>query len=183
MINLLPPKEKEKVFNEKKQRIISTLMFFLVVFLLFTSVTFYTTKHFGLQIINIERDLFHQKKKDFAGLIEKEEDVKKLNNRLLKIDNFTRERVNLDKIFTRIDNLSSDILLESFDYEQITAETENKSAHQITLAGKASTWEQLVNFEEKLKNNFSEVKFSEDSWSQVENINFLVKFNINGEKK
>ncbi len=182
MINLLPPKQKEKVFNEKKQRIISTLMFFLIVFLLFASVTIYGTKHFGLQIINAQRDLFEQKKEKFSGLIEKEKDVQKLNRRLSRIDEFHKKKINLEEVFIDLNKIiPSKISLESFDYK--FNESGQEPSHQIIIEGRASTWEDLLAFEEKLETNYSDVNFSEDSWSQVENINFLVKFNLNGEEK
>ena len=159
-------------------------MFFLVVFLIFTSVTFYGVKHFGIQSINDQRALFKQEKKDFSGLIEKEKDVQELNSRLLKIDKFNRQKINLENVFNRIEKIaSSNILLKSFDYKRVSTGKEKNLTHQVILEGKASTWEDLLSFEKKLKNNFSEVNFSKDSWSQVKNINFLVKFNANEEKK
>lgn len=169
MINLLPPDQKEEVFNEKKERIVINLMFFLVVFVLFFTTATYLVQQIGLDQFEEERINFAEKRSEFGDIEQKVESINKLNSRLENIKKINNSQPDFNKFFKDINNaLTDDVRLDSFDYVQ------DEDGYRITLSGYTPEWESLLELEERLEENFT-VNFSSDSWTQTKDISFLVK--------
>ncbi len=169
MINLLPPDQKQEVFNEKKERIIINLMFFLVIFVLFFTTTTYLVQQIGLEEFEEERQVFAEKRSEFGDIDQKIEDIEELNNKLENIKSIKENQPDFNNLFADINNsLTEETRLDSFDY------TEDDETYEITLSGYVPDWESLLELEEGLEENFA-VNFSSDSWTQTRDISFLVK--------
>lgn len=180
MINLLPPEKKEKVANEVKERIALTLMFFLVIFLSLLSVTAYGLKHHSLNILESEKQAFSQKKKQYLSVIDKKENIKKVNSLASEINDFKEDRTDLIELFAEIDSaIPENGELDEIEYQRKKNDN-NKMINEIILTGNLSKWKDLIELESNLKEKFTEVNFSSESWTQTEDINFMVKF-INNE--
>lgn len=172
MINLLPSQEKKRAYNELKKRTLVTLMFFLVIFLIFLSATFYGLKCYSLKVLEKEKKMFLQEKQQYLDVIDKREDIKEINNLTNKINEFKNSLTDFNVLFTKINS----IVLNDNTIKEIQYQNTTKGDNQIILKGKLSDWEDLVKLEEDLEREFSEVKFSSESWTQTKNINFMVKF-------
>lgn len=179
MINLLPPDQKAEVFNEKKERIVITLMFFLVLFLLFASITIYIARYYSLNALSEKEADFASKKADFVEVTEKKDDIAALNQKVSQLDDFKDNSVNLYEVFLDVnESMKGTARLDSLEYRRDGSGGD--VVYEITLSGYSPSWENLVHLEEELEDRFSNVNFSSDSWTQTKDINFFVKFEKDG---
>lgn len=170
MINLLPPDQKQEVFNEKKERIVINLMFFLVIFVLFFTTTTYFIQRVGLEKFEEERRVFAEERSQFGDVGQKIEDIEKLNKKLANIEEIKNNQPNFSQLFFDINSsLTETARLDSFNC------AESGDDYHVTLSGYVPDWEGLLELERELKKNFESVNFSSDSWTQTKDISFLVK--------
>lgn len=178
MINLLPPKEKKRVFDEKKKRVVLILLFFIVLFLVVFSGFMYGVKRYGSMILNQQLESFDSHREDLADIEKKNESIEEFNRMLNHIESINERQVEAKDLFTEIkEEIPAGVEIESLDFEW-TAD----NSYQVILSGNAVSWNDLTVLEERLT-KFSEVNFSSDSWRQVEDIDFLVKFIIDEEEE
>ncbi|MGM0439189.1 MAG: hypothetical protein ACQEP3_01990 [Patescibacteria group bacterium] len=176
MINLLPPEQKKKIYNEKRERIILTLLFFLVIFLLLSTTTMYGVRHYSLKVLEEKKAKIQEERDEFENVLEKRENIDKLNQRVSKIKTLEEEKINFPILFTDINkSITEETRLDSLNYER------KDETYEITISGYTPNWEQLLKIENELEKRFKNINFSSDSWTQTEDISFLVKFEYNGE--
>ncbi len=173
MINLLPPTEKKRVSDEKRKRVILILLFFLVVFLVLASGVIYTTKRYGLEVLSSEIEAFKRAKTELATVDKESEDIKEFNQILNHISQVNEDSIEVGQLYSVVESkIPAGVKIEKLSLARLA------DGYQAILSGNASKWEELTVLEKNLS-QFSEVNFSSDSWKQVENIDFLVKFVIN----
>ena len=180
MINLLPPKYRQKLRGEERFRLVLLLgiifgiaFLSLSVFLLVIQVSLVTerlSQEFKLSS-------FEEKSaKEDSTLIE----IKRLNSKLKNIENFKQEHRSLKDVLDEVgSSLTQDLHLVSFSYTP-SFETKKKGGTPIktpatiAVTGKAQTREQLLSFKDALQANpfFAEVVFPPSNWVSPSDITF-----------
>lgn len=178
MINLLPPQHKKEILKEEKLKLIFILgvlaWLFLVVFVLFLSfIKIYSAGKTENQKILAERAKISL---EASGAQNLEEEIKLINQKLVKLNNFYQEQADLTKFISNVsDILPKGLYLTSLSSNALSQE-DNKFL--IYLAGLAPTRQLLLEFKKNLDahSEFSEVDFPPLNWLKAENINFTVTF-------
>ncbi len=166
MINLLPASEKKeliKIEQEKIQIIILSLVsfFFICLVLLFLFLNIY----FNAQLES-EKSLIATLEK-FEESEEIKERVAGINLELVKINNFYQDKIYYSEVLEKVfQTMPEKAYLNRLIF------TEDR----ISLNGFIPTREELLIFQENLKQNFKEVEFPPANWAARENINFFVNF-------
>jgi len=143
--------------------------FFLFLFFLFLSLSFYLINEFGVSDLKKEKRLIKEKKSEIPDTEEKEEKMKEFNQVMSGMDSVYSEYNSVTPIFEDIsDTLPVGCYLTSFRFD----------GSSVNLSGRASDWELLLEVEESFKEKFSNVDFSPGSWTQAENVDFLIKFEV-----
>jgi len=180
MINLLPPKYRKKLREEKRFRLVllfgvmlGTALVALSIFLLVIQIA-------------LSKERFSQESKlsSFEERSSKEDstliEIKNWNSKLRNIDSFKQERRSLKDVFDEVDSsLPRELHLFSFSYTP-ALETKKKGGGAtktpavIAVTGKAQTREQLLSFKDALQANpfFAEVLFPPSNWVKPQDITF-----------
>ena len=177
MINILPPAEKNKVSEEKKKRVILVFLFFSVIFSILISGTMYGVTRRGVKILEEEMSDYGKSKSEMVVIDEKANNIKEFNAILNQISRVNEDSIGIDKLYLKVkDKIPSEIEIQQLRLNRVA------EGYEVVLSGRASVWQDLTSLEDSLS-YFSEVNFSSDSWKQVEDIDFLVKFIVNGKEE
>jgi len=173
LINLLPPKEKTILIQERKFKEI----------LITGSLLLFSLSLFGLILFLIKIDLQNQfllnqallenKKHDseFSQIKKLEEEINSLNEISSKLDSFYENKYYLISIFETLSQIMPDnMYLTNFSYDAQKA--------KISLSCFASTREVLSQFKADLEQeqNFKEFYFPASNWLKPNDIDFFVSF-------
>jgi Tfp pilus assembly protein PilN len=171
MINLLPPKEREKVIWEKKLRLVFILGFLaifclLTLWLALSAIKIHINSQKEAQIILTEIE-----KNKSSQLQELRRRIQKINQTLTKINKFYDDQILTSELLERVSNLlPRDVYLETFVFD--------KSKGEVRFSGTVRTLESLNRLREKLQkeDGFEDIDFSIATYVPSENIDFKVKF-------
>jgi len=180
MINLLPPKYRQKLREEERFRLVLLLGIILGIGLLALSVFFLVVQ------ISLAKERLSQESN--LSLLEAKSvkegsilaEIKNRNSKLRNIDSFKQKRRSLKDVFDEVDfALPQDLYLLSFSYTPASeikkkgGETERTLA-TIAVTGKAQTREELLLFKDALQANlfFAEVVFPPSNWVSPIDITF-----------
>ena len=180
MINLLPPKYRQKLRGEQRFRLVLVLGVVFGVALLALSVF--------LMVIQVslakERLLQESKLSSFKAKSAKEDstlaEIKNWNSKLRNIDSFKQGRRSLKDVLDEVgSSLPQGLYLSSFFYTPVF-ETKKKGGEPertpatISVTGKAQAREQLLSFKDALQGNpfFAEVVFPPSNWVKPQDITF-----------
>ncbi len=183
MINLLPPKEKEFLIQEKKLKMILILEMLFFLFLCFLSLALFLINVYVFEQVNFQKALLIQEEEKLEefyiqGLQEK---IVLFNQTIFKLDAFYKNQVQLIKILEKTYNaFPVGIYLNTLFLNRME-EKENEEKKYIIKAafsGYAPDRKTLLEFKQNLENEerITEVKFSEHSW--LDPTNFSVSFSI-----
>ena len=180
MINLLPPKYRQKLREEQRFRlavllgvVFGTALIALSIFLLVIQVSLAKERLFQeSKLISFQE----RTAREDSALIE----IKNLNSKLRNIDNFKQERRSLKDVFDEVaSSLSEDLQLFSFSYTPALEIKKKggkatKTLATIAVTGKAQTRELLLSFKDALQANpfFAEVVFPPSNWVKPQDITF-----------
>ncbi len=179
MINLLPFYQKIKINREKKWKFFSLFSFYIIIFFIFLSFYLCLIINISSRFLRIEGSDFNNEKIDLPVILEKEEKIMKINKLLSEIDYFQNKSLIITDILREIHEILPDgTYVKSFQFNKKIDEKDKKDINEIILSGYSPDWQSLLKIEEGLKNNFSNIKFSPGTWTEIENINFLVSFEI-----
>ncbi len=181
MINLLPPKEKEFLEQEKIWRIILILgTLILISFLCFVLVLF-SIKTYVRGEIELQKVLLAQEKLRLKALeIQRfQEEIASANQNLLKLESFYQTQFNLIDLLEKVSNtLPSGVSLTYLSIEPYSRERDYN--FQVLLSGYAINREDLFEFKKNLEaeKDFKEIYLPPSSWIKPTDINFSIRFSI-----
>jgi len=175
MINLLPPRQKEELKQEEILRLILILGIITLAFLVSLVLVLLSIRISLLADLDTQEIYIKQKQKELNNpeMQVLEEEIKKYNLTLSKLETFYREQPDLTSMLEKISRtFPNEIYLTSFNFNPQTA--------QVSLTGFSPTCEILIQFKENLEKTegLKEVVFPPDTWLRDSNINFLVSFKI-----
>ena len=183
MINLIAPKEKEKLLMEKITRMIIILWFLLFFFIICLVLVFWTVR------IYIKSQLAVQQ--SFAESVKEEEKVKKIeqanhkaeliNSNLEKLDSFYKNKVYFSPLIERISEiLPEGLYLNNFSITFSQKPNNENYAIKVSLLGYAPVREDLLKFKSnlELEEDFLNVSFPASNWVKKVDIDFSVSFEI-----
>ena len=180
MINLLPPKYRQKLREEERFRLVLLLGVVLGIALLAMSVFLLVIQ------VSLAKERLSQEFKlsSFEEKSTKEDstltEIKNWNSKLRNIDSFKQERRSLKDVFDEVaSSLPQNLHLFSFSYTP-ALEIKKKGGEAtktlaiIAVTGKAQTREQLLSFKDALQANpfFAEVVFPPSNWVKPQDITF-----------
>ena len=186
MINLLPPKEKEKLIRENNKKLVMVLGNIVVVslvclFLILFSLKFYILGEIVSQKFTLDDAEKQYQNKDFIIL---KEVVEKYNAVLAKIDNFYKKKTDFNFALRYILEIQKPDGLYLTDINMDKIKEDNKI--KINVYGVSDTRENLLIFKNNIENSLLEkleqtlkiknVNFPPNNWVKSKNINFNFTF-------
>lgn len=183
MINLIAPKEKEKLFLEKIKRIIIILWFLLFFFIICLILVFLAVRIYAKSQFQSQQSITLSAKEEFKK--EKIEEVKQkveiVNSSLEKMKSFYDNKIYFSSLIERIsENLPKDIYLDDFSIIFVKRPSEEKYVIEVSLEGFSPTREDLLEFKSSLEEekDFINVSFPASNWVKKVDINFSASFEI-----
>lgn len=173
MINLLPPKYKEELKNERNITLVFILEILLLTFFLSLSLVLFAIRINIQGLVDEQNVSLESKNKEVSQLAALEKKSASLNKELSNLEVFYKNRLDLTDFLERVSRLSPEgMYLNSFSYQ--------KDLKQINLSGFAPTVGSLLEFKENLENQkeFKEINFPTAVWLQSINIDFNVSFKV-----
>lgn len=178
MINLIPPKEKERIKMEKINKVIIIHWFLIFFFILcFILVLFSIRIYFKSQalaqnamVLNAKSNSEAQKVKQFK------EEMQTANNKIEEQNNFQKNKIYLSNIIEKI----AGILPQNIKLNNISAVLDDQKIIKASVSGFAQSREDLVALKDKLEKEsaISEIYFPPTNWVKAKNIDFFANFNI-----
>lgn len=175
MINLLPPEEKSKLWEEKQLREFLILaVTFLSALVCFGLILFLIKLDLETKLV-FQQTILEQRKKEFnsSEAVEVENEVLFLNKLLEEAATFYQEKSYLTDVLEQLSQaIPEEISLNVLSYKQ--------SNKQVSLSGIAPDRETLLKLKENLETNpnFEKIYFPSSNWISPKDINFLVSFVI-----
>lgn len=184
MINLLPTEEKKRISSQRQKKIILTLGFILLVFLVVLSLILYSAKIYIQSQAEYQESLLkiQKKKKETTKIGTIESEFKKYNVKISRINAFYESQEKVSDVFKEIPEVfPSGIYLSSFSYRKLEPKKgqEKKYEAQVSMSGFSPTRKKLLNLvTENLreKEEWKDVFSPTSNWVQGEE---NVKFNLN----
>ena len=180
MINLLPPKNKEELLQEKNWKQI-TLLGFLAFFVLVSFFLILATINIFLAgEVETQKILYQQRSKELESprMQELKKGLVRFNQTLSRLGSFYDEQFSLSEVFEKI----SETLPQGTYLSNLSIVPDKKGEQKIscTLSGFSPTRNILLKFKENLekKDNIEEIYFPPANWVQSENVNFSVSFDF-----
>ncbi len=171
MINLLPSENMGKLKKEKSFRLFLLLTIYFVLFILFFSATLFALKEVSKNSLAEEREKLRETEDSFKMIERVESKTKEVNEILQPISAFYKEQIDVSKVIKEtLSQMPRNSSVDSFSFEL----KDNKG--EIKITGYAADYQALLNMEKNLKERFSSVKFNEDAWLKLNDINFSVTF-------
>jgi hypothetical protein len=172
MINLLPPEQIKELKEEENFKILLnlfllTLFFLFSFFLILLSIKFYLSGVLDSQKILLEKE---EKILD----LEKENEIKKYNEILSKIEKFYQKKVLL---FPKAENFFEKIP-QSIYLRELEAKIDKKGEISFFVSGFSKNRESLLNLIKILKENYQEVSFPPEILLKESEIDFSITFKI-----
>lgn len=172
-INLLPPKVKTELFEEKIKKLIIILGILILIFLFsLTLILFLVKSYISKQVASQEVLVGLEKEQLETSEIQAlREKIISANQNLSKLNTFYQEQIDLVGIFEKISEiLPQEMYLTSFSYQ--------KEIFQVSLSGFAPYKETLLEFKKNLEKEFPNPYFPLQNWIKSTDIDFQVNFKI-----
>ncbi len=178
MINLLPPEEKQSLSESKQLKIVLILglvvfVFFVSLALIFASISVSISSKVAARKI-----LLVQKEQEFkaADTDNLENKITQINQNLVKLDSFYRQKPSFVDFLAKISNLlPQGIYLSSFS---ISPAKKENNLFQVHLFGQALSVEEVIELNENLKKDvkISQINFPGETWLEKQKFSFSVTF-------
>jgi len=175
MINILPPKEKERIRAKEKKKIALILELLGFVFLLCLVLALFSIEIYVSGRTEAARIILEQERGEFEASEIKDfsEKIRLANESFSNLESFYENQIKLTKVLEEIsETLPEGIYLSSLSYQ--------KNNSQVSLLGFAETREALFEFKENLEKeeDFVGIFFPPSSWIKSTNIDFNSRFKI-----
>lgn len=199
MINLLPPKEKIILAQERNKRVLIILGILILVFCICLSLCLFFTQKYISRSVKSQETIFEQEKnqlKDF-GVEEFQNKISLINKNLSQLNSFYNEKTYLSSVLEKLSSLMPPgVYLTDFSFSQKeklvkngkkeeegppkTAEDEIIIEKEVSLYGFSPSRENLFKLKERVEKEktFKDVYFPASNWIKSSNINFYITFKI-----
>lgn len=178
MINLLPPKEKERIKAEKMRKIIIILWILVFFFLLCLSLVFYSLKiYLTSQVTAQEQKLTNMERSDEIKKIEDFNKEVELANKIMgELESFSKGKVYFSNL---IEKISSTVPLGIY-FTNFSANLSGSGEVKVAIAGFSQTRDLLLNFKQNLEKESDVFKISMPSsnWTKPLDVLFSINFFI-----
>ena len=183
MINLIAPKEKEKLLMEKITRMITILWFLLLFFIICLVLVFSTVRIYIKSQLTTQQSVTAPAKEQEK--IEKIEQAKNkaelVNSNLEKLDSLYNNKAYFSPLIEKISKtLPEGLYLNNFSIIFAKKPNEENYAIKVSLLGFSPLREDLLEFKSSLESegDFINVSFPASNWVKKVDINFSVSFEI-----
>ena len=172
MINLLPPEQIKELKEEENFKVLLNL-FLLALFFLFSFFLILLSIKFYLSgVLDSQKILFEREEKILD--LEKENEIKKYNEILSKIEKFYQKKVFL---FPKAENFFEKIP-QSIYLRELETKIDKKGEISFFVSGFSKNRESLLNLIKILKENYQEVSFPPEILLKESEIDFSITFKI-----
>jgi len=190
MINLLPTKEKEVFLTEQKKKVMLTLWFLVLFFLICLALILFLVKIYLKDKIEAQKTFLIRSEEEFfnSEAQEIQDKINLGNSVFIKLESFYEEKVYFSKLLEEISKKMPNLFYLTnisfvFSEEEKGKEEEGKWIEKkvtISISGFAPLREDLLMFKKNLENeeNFRDIYFPPSNWVEPSDINFSVIFNI-----
>jgi len=173
LTNLLPPKNKTELFEEKVKNLIMILGILILLFLFSLTLILFGVQNYISGKVDLEKitmDL-EKKKVEESETQNLRAKIISLNKTLSQLNSFYQGQNKLTEVFNKISEiLPPQMYLTNFSYQVET--------HQISLSGFSPTQEILAQFKKNLEKEFSDIYFPLQNWIKLTDIDFQTSFKI-----
>jgi hypothetical protein len=179
MINLIPPKEKERILMERINKVIIIHWFLIFFFIIcFVLVLFSIKIYFKSQALTQDSVVSSAKSGQEQERVGRfKEEMRITNEKINEQNNYLKNRIYFSSIIERI----AGVLPEKLKLSTLSAVLDSeKKIIKVFVSGFVLEREDLVVFKEKLEKeeSISEISFPASNWVRASNINFSATFNI-----
>jgi hypothetical protein len=172
MTNLLPPEQLKELKEEENLKILLNL-FLLTLFFLFSLFLIVISIKFYLSGLLVSQKILLEKEEKILDL-ERENEIKKYNEILSKIEKFYQKNTPL---FPQTQNFFEKI--PQFLYlRELEVKIDKKGEISFWISGFSKTRESLLDLIKILKENYQEVSFPPEILLREADINFSINFKI-----
>lgn len=184
MINLLPPKYKKELAQEKTLKLIIIWGFIFVFFLACLLLLLFSTKIFIGGESEVQKIILEQRENEFqnsqSGFLQKRKSD--YGDLLSNVENFYKERYEFIGLVEEISSLVPEGVGVSGILLNLVEKKEDSSAN-CRMFGVSLTQEKLINLRENLEKDerFEDIKIPLSNWLESENIEFSVTFSASQE--
>jgi hypothetical protein len=172
MINLLPPEQIRELREEENFKILLNLFLLTLFFLLSLFLTLISIKFYLSGVLDSQKILFEREEKILD--LEKENEIKKYNEILSKIEKFYQKKVFL---FPKAENFFEKIP-QSIYLRELEAKIDKKGEISFFVSGFSKNRESLLNLIKILKENYQAVSFPPEILLKESEIDFSITFKI-----
>ncbi|PIR71900.1 MAG: hypothetical protein COU42_03115 [Candidatus Nealsonbacteria bacterium CG10_big_fil_rev_8_21_14_0_10_36_24] len=178
MINLLPPEEKEKLFLEKKKRMVSILWFLVLFFIVCLILILLSMRIYLREQVKAQEALLSGIKQEGGRteIEEYQERVHFINSEITKLNSFYQKKIYFSEI---IEKISRTLPQENY-LTNLSIIFSPEKEIKVSLSGFSPTRELLFEFLKNLEQeqDFKEVSFPPANWVKAKDIDFFVTFGI-----
>lgn len=190
MINLLPPLEKQKLFLEKKKRMVIILWILVLFFLICLVLILLSVRSYLKTQVDSQKALLEEAETEFnqSEIQFLQEKINVLNLSLTELSSFYQKKIYFSEIIEKISQtLPSKTYLTNLAIIFSPAELPSGKVSEgklekvnISLSGFAPTRESLLNFKKNLdqESDFQEVYFPAANWVKSTDIDFYVTLQL-----
>lgn len=176
MINLLPPKEKKALLEERTKKHVIVLSVLVFAFLFSLGLILASFKFYSESRVNFQKIILEQKRQFFELSKEQqlEKEIEGLNEILFQLNIFYQEKFYLtESLETLSKTFPQGLYLTNLSFQKETL--------QFFLAGFAPTRETLSLFKNNLEKEkaFRDVYFPTSNWLEPKDVEFSVSFKLN----
>ncbi len=175
-LDLLPEERKEEIRKNKTFfKIIGQEVMLTIPVVAFVIILFITNFYLGIRISGLEENVdFKDSNNEYKILKTYEEKFKEINSQALEISNIQKNHLNWAVVFYKLEGIIPDNVYLS------DLSTDN---YRISLAGKAKTRGDFLNFQEKMKSEscFSGINVPLSSLVSREDLDFQMDFEVKEE--
>lgn len=173
MINLLSPKEKQKLLSERNKKIVTILWVLILFFLTCLILILFSLKIYIQSQVKSQQYLLTEtkKEKNQSEIENLQGEINSINSNLTKLNSFYQNGIYLSDILEKISqNLPKELYLTNLSIV----------FPSVSLSGFAPTTETLFEFKENLEKEpgFKEVSFPPANWVDLTDIDFSLTFII-----
>lgn len=185
MINLLPPKEKEQLFLERNKKLVVTLGYIIIIFLIYLALVLFSVKFYILGKMSQEKNILDaiETKYQTSDFLSYNNLVKKYNDDLFKAITFYKKEIYFSDVIKTILDIQRPDGLFFNDMSIKSNDKDNKI--RVIISGMSNTRDDLLTFKDNIERNhkIENVYFPPNSWVKNKDINFYVTLEILHDEK
>ncbi len=183
MINLIAPKEKEKLLMEKITRMITILWILLFFFIICLALVFWIVRiYINSQLSTEQSFTASAKEQEKIEKIEQAKDrAKFVNSNLEKLNSLYKNKIYFSPLIEKISKtLPESLYLNNFSIIFVKELSKEDYDIKVSLLGFAPFREDLLEFKSNLESEqgFINISFPPSNWVKKVNIDFSVSFEI-----